>query len=403
MKEKLNDKIFNLLLEDKNFLEWIINPTPELDFYWEEKAKSDRKIGENINILKSILENLKVNEPELSSGQRQEIWSKIEEETIKKNSRLKSSRRIWLKAASVAAVFALIAVNLWFFMPSDHKGEDIDYISLMNNNLNDLDLTTGDVTLVLPDNKLVNMKSDSAEVIYDTDGRVKVNSQEINTDEENNSNINQLFVPYGKTTFLTLSDGTKVWINAGSKILYPSVFEGKKREIYLTGEAYFDVAKHEKQPFIIKTNELDVRVLGTKLNITAYDNENEQTVVLVSGKVDVNSKNDKTSYNMVPNQLFSYDLRSKETDLKNVDVTGYISWVNGYLLLQSESLDKLLGRIDRHYNTSTNFNKEEFRKVTVSGKLDMRKDLDKILEYISTTTPITYRIDGREISVSLIK
>jgi len=403
MKRKQIDNVFSKLLSDELFIRWIINPSKESDSYWQKKIESEPQLSKDIHILKNILKNLKVREPELTPNQRKEIWNKIEEATLKKNPSNRFIRRTWIKVASVAAIFVLITVNLWFFMSENEKQEGLDYVSIIKDT-SDFDLTTGDVTLVLSEDKQVNVHTDSTEVVYDTKGRIKVNSEEIHADETITANVNQLIVPYGKTTFLTLSDGTKVWINSGSKLIYPSVFNDKKREVYITGEAYFDVAKKEKQPFIINTNELDITVKGTQLNITAYNDEYQERIVLVSGKVEVNSKKDKaTSYNMSPNQLLSYDLSSKETDVKEVDVTMYVSWINGYLLLQSESLDRLLGRIDRHYNTTTRYNKNDIRKIKVSGKLDMKKEIDKILEYISTTAPITYQVNGKEVSVKIRK
>jgi len=266
-----------------------------------------------------------------------------------------------------------------------------------------VDFTTGDVTLILSESKQVSMESDSAEVFYDAQGRVKLNSEEIEADEKEKAKVNQLIVPYGKSTFLTLSDGTRVWINSGSRMIYPSVFEKKKREIYIAGEAYFDVVKNEDCPFIIKTNEIDVTVRGTKLNVSAYDNDPSQTVVLVSGKVDVKGREEKGSYKMEPNQMFSYDVLSREVGVKNVDVSNYTSWIEGYLLVHHESIDKLLDKIDRHYNTKSHYDIKDFKNIYVSGKLDMKKDIEKVLEYLSTTAPIVYHIEGRNIIIKLKK
>lgn len=395
---------FDQLLGDDSFIQWIVNPTPGSNSYWQEKIESDLELGENIRILKKIIENLRIEEPSLSTTQKQEIWSKIEEATIKKDTnRTLFYKRGWVKVASVAAVIAVIAINVYIFGFYDlnRDSDEIDYISVLKAGEKDFDLTTSDVTLVLSDNEQINLQSDSTEVVYGEDGKLIVNSEEVAAEKEKKADINQLMVPYGKIASLTLSDGTKVWLNSGSRLAYMPVFDENKREVFLVGEAYFDVKKDESRPFIIKTNQMDVAVTGTTLNVSAYDNESLQTVVLVSGKVEVNSKGGKDVYKMQPNQLFSYDLFLAETSVKKVDVSLYISWVDGYLLLQSESLDRLLMKLGRHYNIRIHYNKEEMQKIKVSGKLDLQKDIHKIFDYISTTAPIVYNIEGSDVTVKL--
>lgn len=350
--------------------------------------------------MKNIFKKLNVREPHITPDQKKEIWDKIAEETILKDARRKAFRKTLVKLTAVAAIFALIAINVWFFFSYNKIENDIDYSSYISNADSDA-LAGGNVTLILSDKEQIDVHTDTTEVVYDADGRVKVNSEELESKEDGGISMNQLIVPHGKTSYLTLSDGTKVWINSGTKLIYPSVFDKKKREVYVSGEAYFDVTKNENHPFVIKTSQIDVTVKGTQLNVSAYGDDSEQAIVLVSGKISVNNKEQKSSYDIEPNQRFSYNAVSKETDIKTVDVNNYISWKNGYLLLQSESLDKVIAKIDRHFNAFSQYNKVELEGIRVSGKLDMRKDLEKVLEYLSTTAPIDYSVDGNNIVIKL--
>lgn len=350
--------------------------------------------------MKNIFRKLNVREPQITPDQRTEIWDKIAEATILKDTKRKTLRRTLVKITAVAAMFALIVINIWFFFLYDKFENDIDYSSYISNVDNDA-LAGGNVTLILSDKEQIDVHTDTTEVVYDANGRIRVNSEELKSKEDGEISMNQLIVPHGKTSFLTLSDGTQVWINSGTKLIYPSVFDKKKREVYVVGEAYFDVTKNENHPFIIKTSQIDVTVKGTQLNVSAYGDDSEQAIVLVSGKISVNNKEQKFSYDIEPNQLFSYDAVSKETGIKAVDVNNYISWKNGYLLLQSESLDKVIAKIDRHFNAFCQYNKAELAAIRVSGKLDMKKDLEKVLEYLSATTPIDYSVDGNGIVIKL--
>lgn len=395
--EKERNDIISQLLSDDLFIQWIVNPTSETDSYWQRKIESDFELGENIKILKKILDNLRIEEPSLSTTQRQEIWNKIEKTTIKRSgAKLFLKRRNWLKIASAVAVATVITVNICVlvFRDVNEKPGEIDYMSVLRGSEGNIDLAKSDVTLVLSDNRQMNVQTDSTEVVYDKEGKLKVNAEEIVSERDKKDEINQLIVPYRKVVSLTLSDGTKVWVNSGSRLAYISVFDENKREVFLMGEAYFDVTKDDNRPFIIKTDQLDVMVRGTTLNVSAYENEPLQTVALVSGKVDVSNKGGNTTYKMEPNQLFSFDLSVKEADIKDVDVSEYISWMDGYLLLQNESLDRLFAKINRHYNIRIHYNKEEMQKIKVSGKLDLQKDIHKVFQYISATAPVTYEIEN---------
>ena len=328
----------------------------------------------------------------LLEAEREALWKNIKRETVNRNpGRFFSPRnlRLWLiPAAAIAAV--VVGLVLLFDGGGERRGEE-KYMSILLGDDDDFDPRTGDVVLRSGDQS-VNVATDSAEVVYDDRGHPAVNSRELapkNTPrKENNEELDLLMVPYGKKAELTLSDGTKIWVNSGSRLLYRSVFAADRREVWLTGEACFEVAKDEARPFIIKTDRLDVVVRGTTLNVSAYASESLQTVALVSGRVDVTGHDGKAVYKMEPNQLFSYDQVLDEAGISNVDVNQYTSWTRGYLMLDDESLDRLLARIDRHYNVRIRYDADRMRSLRVRGKLDLQQGLDRLLEYITIAMPI---------------
>lgn len=395
--EKQSNNIIFQLLDDDLFIQWIISPTPELDLYWQKQIESNEELKNNIHILKNIIKRLEVKEEDLTSDEKRAIWNKIDASTINKKHPKKqiNINNAWRRIASLAAAVVLIVISYWFI--TQYTPQSIDYKSIVEND----EIQSENVTLILPNQKKIRIESDSSQVIYDNKGNVNVNSEQIEDTKSQSIQLNQLIVPFGKTSFLTLSDGTKVWVNSGSKIVYPSVFDKKKREIFVLGEVFLDVAKDDKCPFIIKTNYIDINVLGTTLNVSAYGNEPLQTVVLVTGSVSINNKDDNARYKIHPNQLYSYDLTSNEADIKTINVDNYISWVNGYLSLQYESLDKVLLKLDRHYNTTTTYNVSEIKNIRVSGKLDLKENIETVLNYISITAPIKYEVKDKEVIVTL--
>jgi hypothetical protein len=346
-------------------------------------------------------------EPFLTAEQSREMWRAIKKVTVKKNpARLFAPSRVVAWVASVAAVVT-IGMVVWHHV-AEARGEERYLSILLSGDEDDFDPAASDVVLKSGD-RTVSVQTDRADVVYDDKGKPVVNSQEIapNTASEKKeeskpeAKFDRLMVPYGKVASLTLSDGTKIWVNSGSRLVYRSVFGDDVREVWLTGEAYFDVAKEENRPFVIKTEQMDVAVRGTALNVSAYNSEQLQTVALVSGLVDVTGRDGKTIYKMEPNQLFSYDRSLSQTGISNVDVAMYTSWIHGYLLLEDESLDRLLAKIDRHYNVRINLDDDRIHNIRVSGKLDLLQGLEKALETISTTTPVDFETGNDGVAVRL--
>ena len=396
MRKKCSENIISFLLDNDSFMKWIIDPTPELNKFWEGEMHVNDELKESVHILKDIIKNIKVDEPTLSTDEKMLIWNKIEQNISQdKKVRKKTFLRRWVQAVSVAALVVMLAGG-YFYITRNKTEIEIDYASMLDGNQ---PAQSGDISLILSNNQVVNIQKNSSQVVYDEKGRVNVDSQEIENVESEKSSLNQLIVPYGKTTFLTLSDGTKIWVNSGTKLIYPTVFEENKREIYLVGEVYLDVTKDEDRPFVIKTNHMDVNVLGTKLNVSAYSDANAQSVVLVSGAVNVKSKELKGNYKIYPSQMYSYDITSSKADIQKVDVDNYVSWIHGYLMLKSENLDSVLRKLERYFNITFVYDAKSFNNIRVSGKLDLKGTPENALKYIGVATPIHYQIKGNEIIV----
>ena len=396
MSTNHSDNIIISLLDDDLFIQWVLYPTPELNLYWQEQIDKDDELKINIYTLKDIINKLKIKEPTLSQDDRTAIWSKIEQNTLYKTKE-RSARKIWLQVASIAAVITLLAGGYWIFTRNQGQLAETDYTSIIVKD--ELFMRSNDIVLTLPDNKKVAV--DSTSIIYNKDGISNIDSEQTKIEAIDKLQLNQLTVPYGKTVALTLSDGTRMWVNSGSKVIYPSVFGKDKREIFVSGEIYVDVVKNPDHPFIVKTNQININVLGTKFNVSAYDDESSQSVVLVSGAVGIKSKELKGDYNILPSQMLSYSTSSKEVNIQKVDVNNYISWIQGYLLLNSENLDNVLQKLERHYNISFSYDQNKLKDVRVSGKLDLHGGIEDVLKYISITVPINYSINGKTVKIEL--
>ena len=191
----------------------------------------------------------------------------------------------------------------------------------------------------------------------------------------------------------SLPDGTTGWLNSNSSVRYEGNFQ-YDRKITLKGEAYFDVYRDPKRPFKVTTNEVVVKVLGTRFSIASYDNESNVEVVLEDGKLVFSDKDNTKSYIMKPNDLLVYDKTRKDFLTEEVQPQKYLSWKDGKLVFRNDPLDVIARRLERWYNIDVEIN------GSISSDLRLRatfidEDLEEVLGLLKRSLPIEYRIENR--------
>ena len=290
-------------------------------------------------------------------------------------------RHIYRWSLSIAAAIALALVMNWWSTNVD-EGTELD-IAL----LNDTTSICGDEVILITDNQAMNLKND-ASLKYDTLGSSNIQQYALNTKISQASSVknemHQIMVPNGKRADITFSDGTRIYINSGSKVIYPDIFEERKREILVEGEVYLDVAKRKDCPFVVKTREFDIRVLGTSFNVCAYREDEAASVVLVRGSVEVTTEN-KSKVRLAPNQL----------------VSEYISWKDNLLLLNQRPVGDVLKKLERYYGCKIRYD-AEITTLSLSGKLDLQTDITNVMDNLCLSLSLHYTINDKdEIYVSL--
>ncbi|MEL7589361.1 MAG: FecR domain-containing protein [Prolixibacteraceae bacterium] len=204
--------------------------------------------------------------------------------------------------------------------------------------------------------------------------------------------MNELICPAGQISELVLSDGTKVWLNAGSKISYPSDFSSRKRAVRLTGEAFFEVKKDRKHPFLVYTKAMNIKVLGTSFNIDAYEENQFVNTTLVEGKVEIQNKTGQEIARLVPGQIARYNITNHEIDLSEVDTRFYSSWKEGKITFFNEPLEVIAMKLERWYNVKITFEQENIKSFRFSGTFLKYKPLEQILQVVKLSSPIDYKI-----------
>lgn len=199
--------------------------------------------------------------------------------------------------------------------------------------------------------------------------------------------IHTVSSPVGQQTHTTLSDGTRVWLNSNSLIEVVKLSESERR-IRLRGEAYLDVAKDASRPFVVETENMVVTVLGTEFNVNTYGKR--QSVVLVNGKVQVTDRQEGTNYELTPGNRFEMDVETGDKTVRGVDTENFISWTNGYLKFESMPLKQVVLQLQDYYGIVTTVTKEVDDSLLVSGKLELRKGIDKALESLCLISAVKY-------------
>lgn len=209
---------------------------------------------------------------------------------------------------------------------------------------------------------------------------------------------NTLIVPRGGEFSLTLSDGTKVWLNADSRLVYPVRFADTMREVTVSGEAYFEV-RHDTIPFIVKTDRGNINVLGTSFNVNNYLGNREAVTTLVNGKI-AYSLPDGGEIILVPNQQVSINANG-QTTLKTVDTRYATSWKEGMFLFQEMRLEDIMNQLERWYDVHTFYTNESVKELHFSGDLSRFKNIDTFIEMFEESSDLTIEVKGKNIIVGI--
>lgn len=211
-------------------------------------------------------------------------------------------------------------------------------------------------------------------------------------------NLNDLEVqaPAGSRMHIELGDGTKVWLNHGSKLKYPYRFEGKIRKVFLTGEAYFDVAHNKKVPFIVGTNRLDIKATGTAFNVNAYPGDNFVETTLVEGTVILYESSSNSEIKVLsPNECLKFNSQKNIITLESVNTEKYTAWKDGLLVFKNDSIANIAKKLARWYNVEVEITNEKVNEFTCTATFT-DETLPQVLELLTLAAPVSYKLTLRK-------
>ncbi|QLC65041.1 DUF4974 domain-containing protein [Flavobacterium sp. LPB0248] len=300
----------------------------------------------------------------------------------------KNSIRQYLQYAAIFLVFLALGTTFYLFNSKSETPKEI-VLELGDGRLEYI--SGKKETALLNDKGDLIAKKFPTEIIYF--GKVQDHKVIYNT----------LSVPYGKRFKLKLSDGTIVSLNAGSSLRYPEQFGlNGNRNVYLTGEAFFEVAKDKEHPFVVNANQVDIKVLGTKFNVSAYPENPTVNSTLLEGSIQMSETADPSNVILLePNQMATWQNNTKKITLKNVDVSLYSAWTKGELAFKDTPFSTIAKIIQRTYDVEIINENSDLARQNFTGTINISESsVENILDLLKRDTPFNYSIKQKTITIT---
>jgi transmembrane sensor len=309
----------------------------------------------------------------------------------------------WLRVAAAAALVISIGITLY---NKAYYFYNKDAVQLVKNDIvpggNKAYLTLANGKRIILNEAANGQLAEQAgiKITKTADGQLvyRISSAQISKATE--KGYNTIETPRGGQYQIALPDGTKVWLNAASSLKYPILFAIKERKVELSGEAYFEVAKDKRHPFIVLSKDQEVKVLGTHFNIKSYTEEGNTKTTLLEGAVRITSNATNSLRNkavtLQPNQeaiASNQGLKVQEADTEEA-----LSWKNGYFRFNDENIQNVMLKISRWYNVEVHY-KGKISDEEYKGTISRSKNISEVLDLLESTKTVHFKVEGRRITV----
>ena len=362
-------------LNDPDFLLWCLDPDKREDLFWSEFPANHPETYAEFRKAIQTVGSVRLNNFTLEASEKAELYDSIMSDYRALCSRRRQlHRRLFaLAAAAVVAAGVVVPAMLGVFRPAAES----------------LPAQASEIRLI-SGKQAEHIASESASIECNPAGEVRINGRKVASAKP--ARMNRLVVPEGKRADITLSDGSRVWINSGSVFTFPAAFGEGERRVSIEGELYIDVTPDPERPFIVHNAFFDTRVLGTSFDVNAYaDSDRPASVVLVRGAVEITT-GDGEQVQLESNDMFS--LKAGNYTVVKVDPSQYISWKDGLFTFSSGTLERVIAQIAAYYRVEIVCD-PDVRELCCSGKLVLFDDLSDTLDVLSDILPIDCRIEQR--------
>jgi len=356
-----------------------------------KRYNTDQCTEREKHIVEETLMQFNEDQPGLSEKRLEQLGSEIYKNLPGPDGKSRSIK-LWSVIAAIASV-SLVGISILMFYPR------LDVVPVETNTVQDVSPGGNKATIKFANGKTINLSAAKSGIIISANGTTYDDGTPISNGEADVSGIATITTPNGGEYQVVLQDGTKVWLNAASTLLYPTTFQdrGARRVELRSGEAYFQVTKDSKRPFVVKTRSQDVTVLGTTFNINAYSDQPQIKTTLVEGsvKVALHSTNSITNSKVIkPGEQAI--LQNGKIAVSRIDLGLETAWKDGKIQFENADLKTVMAMLQRWYDIEVEYAYYP-TGVTFSGNIARSKNISEILELIQSTGDVHYKIEGRKV------
>lgn len=330
----------------------------------------------------------------LNNWDEEQSWRRMKNQFVSKKGR-NQVYRLWNRWTAVAACISLV-VGIAVFYSNNRKQEPVR-VALTEDvwpGSSQAKLKMADGREILLKDEVTFFEEKDGTALNIKEGNVLVYSQ---TKGEEAPIWHSLEVPNGGEYSLQLADGSRVWLNSASSLSYPTYFTGDERRVTVSGEAFFEVTKDAKHPFVVNIGEVSITVLGTSFNICSYPEDKVVVTTLNEGKIRLTARGQKLE--LLPDKQAIFNKESGDIKVKNVDASMYSAWLKGVFEFENLSLDVLTRQLARWYDVNFVFTDSELASRRFTGGIRKYNCLSVSLGYISGTTNVDFEIVGTTVYV----
>lgn len=312
--------------------------------------------------------------------------------------------RLWPRLTAAASILAMLGAGLYFYSSNKTSG-DKNTSSFVFDKKHDIPSGKNAATLILGNGKMIVLNNvntgflalqSGVKITKKDDGTILYNADKSTTE---NIQYNTLSTANGQQYKLTLPDSTKVWLNAGSSVKFPVSFAGMaKRQVETKGEVYFEVRKDKQHPFVVKTGNQLVEVLGTHFNINSYDGDKVTKTTLLEGSVKISGLSLSNTRILSPGEQSILEKSTMKISVQQVDPEDEVAWKTGYFVFNDADIKDLLKSISRWYDVEIVY-QEEPNDFKLIGRISRTKNLSDVLKALELTDKIHFKVQGRRITV----
>ena len=358
-------------------------------FAWVDESDFNRQLFDELSEGSALSRSY----DEYRAIHREEVWRRLKQQIAPRRRNLS-----WRWIGYAASVIVLVAAGWFAVMMTGRVDEQKEVKKVVA-------IVPGErkAILHLETGKQVVLGKNSGVIVNDSlSGKIEQIDNTLVYQAETDvqaERLNVLEVPKGGEFNVTLADGTRVWLNAGSKLTYPVAFVGNERQVILWGEGYFEVKKDDTKPFRVEVNGMQVTVLGTSFNLKSFPSDERTTATLLSGKVEVKTLSE--SVILEPNQQADLIVGENKLEVREVDAEAYRAWTKGQFVFRRERLESILDDVARWYNVTVFYEQSRTKDILFSGTMERYSDIAETLRMLEKTGKVSFTVDEQKIIVRI--